>query len=127
MAEKENHSDIIAGVDLGSATDEVADILIDLARRETKIFSTRFATTLVGSVKKTMRLNKNPMRSASFVVLKAPDVPSVLLELGYMSSKEDLKLLTSAEWREEVAEAMVRAIDGFFAARAAGGIDSGVN
>jgi N-acetylmuramoyl-L-alanine amidase len=127
LAEKENRADIIAGVDLAAATDEVADILIDLARRETKAFSTRFAITLVGSVKKAMRLNKNPMRSASFVVLKAPDVPSVLLELGYMTSRDDLKLLMSGEWRENVAEAMVKAIDGYFAARAVGGINSGVN
>lgn len=121
LAEKENRADIIAGVDLASETDDVADILIDLARRETKVFSMRFAHNLVTSVKPVIRLNKNPTRAASFVVLKAPDVPSVLLELGYMTSQEDLKLLTSPEWREKAAAAMVRAIDGFFGARSAGG------
>ncbi len=122
LAEKENRADIIAGVDLASETDDVADILIDLARRETKVFSMRFAHNLVTSVKPVIRLNKNPTRAASFVVLKAPDVPSVLLELGYMTSQEDLKLLTSPEWREKAAAAMVRAIDGFFSARSAGGM-----
>ena len=122
LAEKENRADIIAGVDLASETDDVADILIDLARRETKVFSMRFAHNLVTSVKPVIRLNKNPTRAASFVVLKAPDVPSVLLELGYMTSQEDLKLLTSPEWREKAAAAMVRAIDGFFSARSAGGV-----
>jgi N-acetylmuramoyl-L-alanine amidase len=122
LAEKENRADIIAGVDLASETDDVADILIDLARRETKVFSMRFAHNLVTSVKPVIRLNKNPARAASFVVLKAPDVPSVLLELGYMTNQEDLKLLTSPEWREKAADAMVRAIDGFFGARAAGGM-----
>lgn len=122
LAEKENRADIIAGVDLASETDDVADILIDLARRETKVFSMRFAHNLVTSIKPVIRLNKNPTRAASFVVLKAPDVPSVLLELGYMTSQEDLKLLTSPKWREDAAAAMVRAIDGFFSARAAGGM-----
>ncbi len=122
LAEKENRADVIAGVDLASETDDVADILIDLARRETKVFSMRFAHNLVTSVKPVIRLNKNPTRAASFVVLKAPDVPSVLLELGYMTSQEDLKLLTSPEWRDKAAAAMVRAIDGFFSARSAGGM-----
>lgn len=128
LAEKENLADVIAGVDLTEEPDEVADILIDLARRETKVFSTRFANGLVQSVKKTIRLNKNPQRSAGFLVLKAPDVPSVLLELGYMSSREDLKLLTSQKWRDNAAEAMVRAIDRFFGHKPnAGGRGSGVN
>ena len=117
LAEKENRADVIAGVKLTEQPDEVAGILIDLARRETQTFSTRFATTLVGSVKKAIRMNKNPMRSAGFLVLKAPDVPSTLLELGYMSSKEDLKLLTSQAWRDKAADAMVQAIDSYFGPR----------
>ena len=119
LAEKENRADVIAGVDLTAEPDEVAGILIDLATRETKSFSTRFANTLVGSVKQAMRMNKNPMRSAGFLVLKAPDVPSALLELGYMSNKDDLKLLMSKDWRDKAADAMVQAVDGFFGKRGA--------
>ncbi|MFC5069001.1 N-acetylmuramoyl-L-alanine amidase [Flaviflagellibacter deserti] len=114
LAEKENRADVIAGVDLTSEPDEVAGILIDLARRETKAFSARFAQNLVISVKGAVRLNKNPNRSAGFMVLKAPDVPSVLLELGYMSNRDDLKLLTSEEWRNTASGAMVAAVDRFF-------------
>jgi N-acetylmuramoyl-L-alanine amidase len=119
LAEKENLADVIAGVDLTEEPDEVAGILIDLAHRETKVFSSRFAQTLAQGIEDSVRLNKNPLRSAGFMVLKAPDVPSVLLELGYMSSKEDLKLLTSRSWRDKVAGSMVGAINGFFGARAA--------
>jgi N-acetylmuramoyl-L-alanine amidase len=86
------------GLDLSRAKD-VADILIDLARRETKTFSLQFAQAVVGHLKNTARLHQHPLKSAGFVVLKAPDVPSVLVELGYVSNKADLKSLISAEWR----------------------------
>jgi N-acetylmuramoyl-L-alanine amidase len=114
LAENENRADIIAGVNLTEEPDEVADILIDLARRETKVFSVRFASNLVGSARKAMRMNKNPQRAAGFLVLKAPDVPSALLELGYMTSKEDLNLMQSQPWRDKAAGALVEAIDEFF-------------
>lgn len=128
LAEKENRADIIAGVNLTEEPDEVADILIDLARRETKVFSVRFASNLVGSARKAMRMNKNPQRSAGFLVLKAPDVPSALLELGYMTNKEDLDLMQSQAWRDKAAAALVQAIDGFFGhSSARGGHDSSVN
>jgi N-acetylmuramoyl-L-alanine amidase len=121
LAEKENRADIISGVNLSEEPDEVADILIDLARRETKVFSVRLANNLVGSAKKAMRMNKNPMRSAGFMVLKAPDVPSALLELGYMTNKEDLNLMQSEAWRDTAAEALMQAIDGFFGRQTSGG------
>ncbi len=95
LAEAENKADVIAGVDLSAEPNEVADILIDLAQRETKHFSAHFAKTLVGELKNSARLHKHPIKSAGFRVLKAPDVPSVLLELGYVTSRQDLKLLTS--------------------------------
>jgi N-acetylmuramoyl-L-alanine amidase len=114
LAEKENRADLIAGVDLTEEPDEVAGILIELAHRETKVFSSRFAQTLMSSVKDAMQMNTNPVRSAGFMVLKAPDVPSVLLELGYMSSKDDIKLLTSQAWRDSASQSMVSAIDAFF-------------
>jgi N-acetylmuramoyl-L-alanine amidase len=117
LAEAENRADIISGVDLTDEPDAVADILIDLARRETRTFSARFARTLAAALKDATPLNKNPMRSAGFRVLKAPDVPSVLLELGYMSSKQDLKLLTSAAWRDKTTDAVAASIGSFFGTR----------
>lgn len=120
LAEKENKADLIAGVDLSEESDEVAGILFDLAQRETRNFSATFARNMVGVLKAVGRVHKTPLKSAGFKVLKAHDVPSVLVELGYMSSREDLKLLTSDAWREKLAQAMASAIDDFFAPRLAG-------
>jgi N-acetylmuramoyl-L-alanine amidase len=111
---------VIAGVDLSAEPDEVADILIDLAQRETKHFSVQFAKTLVGQLKTSARLHKHPMKSAGFRVLKAPDVPSVLVELGYVTSRQDLKLLTSEAWRGRATDSIVQAVHSFFAPRIAG-------
>lgn len=119
LAASENRSDIIAGVELETETTEVADILIDLARRETRNFSTHFARTLVAELKAAVRLIKNPLRSAAFIVLKSHDVPSVLVELGYLSNAFDEKLLVSDEWRERVVTAMSEAVDTFFRPRLA--------
>ncbi len=121
LAEAENRADAIAGVDLTAEPDDVANILVDLAQRETKTYSTQFARHVVGELKTTARLHKNPMKAAGFKVLTAPDVPSVLVELGYMSTKGDLKLLTSAEWQAKTANALAQAIDTFFAPRLARG------
>jgi N-acetylmuramoyl-L-alanine amidase len=120
LAENENRADVIAGVDLTAEPDDVANILVDLAQRETKTFSLQFAKAAVGELKRTARLHKHPLKSAGFVVLRAPDVPSVLIELGYMSDKEDLSHLTSAAWRERNAGALAQAIDAFFGPRLAG-------
>ncbi len=119
LAETENMSDIIAGVELQDEPTEVTDILLDLARRETRSFSVYFARTLVSELKSAVRLINNPHRSAGFRVLKAHDVPSVLVELGYLSNEHDEKLLISAEWRERMAGAMSEAIHGFFRPRLA--------
>jgi hypothetical protein len=105
---------VIAGVDLTTEPDDVANILVDLAQRETKTFSLQFARMAVGELKTTARLHKHPMKSAGFVVLRAPDVPSVLVELGYMSTKDDLKQLTSEAWRVRTAAAMAQAVATFF-------------
>ncbi len=121
LASKENRSDIIAGVDLGGKNDDVTGILIDLAQRETKNHSVRFAKAVVKSFKPGIRMNKRPHRFAGFRVLKAPDVPSVLLELGYLSNRHDEKLLTTSAWRTKTADAMVRAISRFFKSRIAQG------
>jgi N-acetylmuramoyl-L-alanine amidase len=121
LADVENRADVIAGVDLSSEPGDIADILIDLAQRETKTFSTQFSRALVGELKTTARLHKNPMKSAGFKVLKAPDVPSVLLELGYVSNRNDLKQLTSDSWRQKTGDAIVQAIATYFTTRVAAG------
>src|SRR5262245_10096218 len=120
LAEVENRADVIAGLDIAPEATDVADILIDLAKRETKTFSLQFARTLVGEMKSATRLHKEPMRSASFVVLKAPDIPSVLVELGYVTNKQDLKSMTSDAWRGKVTDAVMQAVGTFFNARTVG-------
>ncbi len=119
LAEAENKSDAIGGVNLTSEPTEVADILIDLAQRETRTFSNRFARLLMGEMKNTVRMHKHPLKSAGFRVLKAPDVPSVLVELGYVSNKGDLEHLVSENWRTKTVASMAQAIDAFFAKRLA--------
>ena len=120
LAEAENKADVIAGMDLSSEPGDVADILIDLAQRETKTFSSHFARSLVSEIKTVARMHKNPMKSAGFRVLRAADVPSVLIELGYVSNREDLKQLTSEAWRSRTADAVVSAVDTYFSTRIAG-------
>jgi N-acetylmuramoyl-L-alanine amidase len=121
LAESENGADAIAGIDLSSEPDDVADILFDLARRETKTFSVQFARALVGEMRNATRMHKEPLKSAGFRVLKAPDVPSVLVELGYVSNRGDLKSLTSDSWRNRTAASIAKAIDAYFGTRVAGG------
>jgi N-acetylmuramoyl-L-alanine amidase len=119
LAEAENKADAIGGVNLTEEPTDVADILIDLAQRETRTFSNRFARLLMGEMKSTVRMHKNPLKSAGFKVLKAPDVPSVLIELGYVSNKGDLEHLVSENWRSKTVASMAQAIDAFFAKRLA--------
>lgn len=116
LADSENKADMIAGLDLSEEPADVAGILFDLAQRETRNFSAHFARSLAGSVSGVARMHKSPLKSAGFKVLKAPDVPSVLFELGYLSSAKDLELMTSAPWQDSVTEAMAVAIDAYFAA-----------
>jgi N-acetylmuramoyl-L-alanine amidase len=120
LAEKENKSDVIAGVDLSAQPDDVASILIDLAQRETKTFSVQFARMLARDFKPTIPLHLKPVKSAGFVVLKAPDVPSVLVELGYMTTRSDLRHLVSPVWRAHTAKVIVQAVNDFFARRLVG-------
>jgi N-acetylmuramoyl-L-alanine amidase len=119
LADVENKSDAIGGVNLTDEPTEVADILIDLIQRETKTFSNRFARILMGEMKNTVRMHKHPLKSAGFRVLKAPDVPSVLVELGYVSNKGDLEHLVSENWRNRTVGSMAQAIDTFLAKRLA--------
>jgi N-acetylmuramoyl-L-alanine amidase len=119
LAEAENRADAIGGVNLTEEPTDVADILIDLAQRETRTFSNRFARLLMGEMKNTVRMHKHPLKSAGFRVLKAPDVPSVLVELGYVSNKGDLEHLVSDSWRSGTVASMAKAIDVFLAKRLA--------
>ncbi|GLR88242.1 N-acetylmuramoyl-L-alanine amidase [Bradyrhizobium iriomotense] len=119
LADTENKSDAIGGVNLSDEPTDVADILIDLAQRETRTFSNRFARLLMGEMKTTVRMHKHPLKSAGFRVLKAPDVPSVLVELGYVSNKGDLEHLVSESWRSRTVTSMAQAIDAFLAKRLA--------
>jgi N-acetylmuramoyl-L-alanine amidase len=120
LADAENKADVIAGVDLSAEPDDVANILVDLAQRETKTFSVQFARTVIDEIKIATPVHKHPIKAAGFKVLTAPDVPSALLELGYMSDKSDLKNLLSPAWRARTAAALAQAIDSFFAPRLAG-------
>lgn len=115
LAAKENQADAVAGLETSDELQDVAGILIDLARRETRTFSGVFARNLVDKLGASVRMHKIPLRSARFWVLSAPDVPSVLIELGYMSSPKDAELLTSSEWRGKAVGAVGAAVDEYFA------------
>jgi N-acetylmuramoyl-L-alanine amidase len=118
LAAKENKADLIAGLDLSGEKPEITNILIDLAQRETRNRSGMFAGELVQEMGTVTPLLVNPHRAAGFAVLTAPDVPSVLIELGYLSNREDERGLTSPDHRAQLAAGLVRAIDRFFAAGA---------
>ena len=112
LARKENQSDVIAGVDLSGENSPVASILIDLAQRDTMNRSSRFAETAVTQMSQaTDILPREPHRAAAFVVLKAPDVPAVLIELGYLSNAHDCAQMDTPEWREATAQAIAGAVD----------------
>lgn len=110
LAQKENAADAAGGVDTQDQREEVLDILNELARRETRAFSTIAAAKLVAEMSGAIRMHRIPQRAAGFRVLAAPDVPSVLIELGYLTSRNDAALLTSAEWQANAAGAIARAV-----------------
>ena len=116
MAKRENQSDIIAGVDLSAENSPVAPILIDLAQRDTINKSSQFATTAPKRLSQvTDILARSPHRSASLAVLVAPDVPAVLIELGYLSNEADAAQMNTDAWRARVADAIAGAVDRQFA------------
>lgn len=121
LADRENLSDQLAGIKIEDENHEVADILIELIKRETHGFSLNFARTLLSELSDTIGLINNPHRYAGFRVLKAPDVPSVLLELGYLSNPEDEEQLRDANWRGKAAQSIADAIAAFAAAKMATG------
>lgn len=113
LADSENRADAAGGIIAAEAPTEVADILVDLVRRETQSFSMVFARTLAGELSERIEMINNPVRSAGFRVLKAPDVPSVLVELGYLSNPTDEKQLTDAAWRKKAVDGIADAIGQF--------------
>ncbi|MBN9452629.1 MAG: N-acetylmuramoyl-L-alanine amidase [Bosea sp.] len=115
LAAKENEADAAAGLETSEEVQDVAGILMDLARRETRTFTGVFARNLVEKLGGSIKMHKIPLRSARFWVLSAPDVPSVLIELGYMSSPKDAELLNSPEWRSKAVTAVSAAIGDYFA------------
>lgn len=114
LAEKENKADIIAGIDLSHESAEVTNILIDLAQRETMNLSSRIAEAVIEELKRDVKLLRRTHRFAGFAVLKAPDVPSLLIEMGYLSNRDEERLLRQASYRAKLGHALQRALDGFF-------------
>ena len=114
IAERENKADLIAGVDLTYEMPEVTNILIDLAQRESMNQSARFATSLIRELKRKTRVLRNTHRFAGFAVLKAPDIPSILLELGFLSNPKDERRLRSKAYRSQLASAVTKAVTGHF-------------
>jgi N-acetylmuramoyl-L-alanine amidase len=120
LAAKENRADILNGVDLGGENNEVSSILLDLAQRETMNISSQFATLLQREMEPTIHFKDDAHRFAGLIVLKAPDVPSVLLETGYISNPDDLALLLSKEYRRNIAIGVRKAVETHFARRLTG-------
>ncbi len=121
MALSENSSDVLAGIDVAEVdSNQVRDILTDLTRRETLNFAQAFALNLINALRgSTTGLFKEPHQEANFKVLTAADVPSALLELGFITNATDEKLLMSADWQASTADAMVRAVADYFGTRLA--------
>lgn len=115
LAERENKADIIAGADLSHEDEQVAGILIDIAMRDTMNQSKFFANTVADSMKgEGVRLLDSPNRSAGFAVLKAPDIPSILIEMGFMSNKSESQMLSDPAYRRKIAQALAAGIDAYF-------------
>lgn len=114
LAERENKADVISGLNMVEQSKEVSDVLISLAQRETRNRSSEFARCIEIEMRKSVKLISDTHRFAGFAVLKAPDVPSVLLEMGYLSNKNEEKLLRQESYRRKIATSTVKAIDRYF-------------
>ena len=116
LAARENRVDLIAGVDLSHEDKEVANILIDLAMRDTMNQSKFFANTVVTKMRgHGIRILQKPHRYAGFAVLKAADIPSVLVEMGFMSNRSEARLLATQDYQRKIASALTDSIDAYFA------------
>lgn len=114
LADRENKTDIIAGFAMPQMAPEVVDILLDLMRREMRHQSYMAAQSIVHQLEPSVQLRRFPVRQADFFVLQAPDVPSVLLELGYLSNAQDRANLLEGEWQNRTANALARGISSYF-------------
>jgi N-acetylmuramoyl-L-alanine amidase len=110
VADRENASDKMAGSEVKTTPPVVADILMDLTRRETQAFSVSLAQDVLNSFNGQISMINNPHRYAGFQVLTAPDVPSILVELGFLSNKDDEKLLLDDSWRTTLVERLADAV-----------------
>lgn len=116
LADRENRADLIAGMGLDTSDEQVATILVDLTMRDTMNQSKFFANKLVGHMDSgNIKMLENPHRYAGFAVLKAPDIPSVLIEMGFMSNPREAEQLNKAEYRRTLAKTLVKGIDNYFA------------
>lgn len=115
LATEENQADVLAGTDLSRHDAAVATILLDLAQRDTNNRSITFADLLAEELSAVAPMVRRHRRFAGFAVLKSPDVPSVLLELGYLSNPDDARNLAEPDYRAKLSKAIVRAVDRFFA------------
>ena len=115
LAARENKADVINGVDLSQETSDVTSILIDLAQRETMNASSAFASLMQRELAPEIGFKSTYHKFAGLMVLKVPDVPSVLFETGYISNSDDLALLTSASYRHKLAVGIRRAVEAHFA------------
>lgn len=114
LAEGENRFDVIAGFTVPQMAPEVLDILLDLMRREMRTQSFMAAQAIVHQLEPSVALRRFPVRQADFFVLQAPDVPSILVELGFLSNASDIANLLRSEWRDRTAEAIARGISAYF-------------
>ena len=114
LARRENRSDFLGNVDLSSENSEVTNILIDLTKRETLNQSSHLVNFLIKDIKNEMNLLKRAHRFAGFTVLKSLDIPSVLIEMGYLSNKEDSKLLVSNNYQKKITSNIVKAVKNYF-------------
>jgi len=114
LADGENRYDIVSGFALPQATPAVMDILVDLMRREMRKSSYLAATALIRQLEPSVALRRFPVRQADFFVLQAPDVPSVLVELGFLSNASDIANLQKSDWRDRVVDALARGIAEYF-------------
>ena len=111
LAERHDRDDLLAGLDLTDQDDLVAEVLMDMARTETAPRTDRLAKALTTAIKAAeIRMHRHPHQTAGFSVLKSPDIPSVLLELGFLSSERDYRRLADPDWRSRMAKAIVQAI-----------------
>jgi N-acetylmuramoyl-L-alanine amidase len=114
LAQSENRSDFIAGLDLARQPRDVGEVLFDLARRHTDNLSLAFARDLVAALGQTTALLERPQRSAGFVVLTAPDIPSALVELGCLSNPQDERLLRQPAYQARLAHGLMLGIEAYF-------------